>query len=252
LRRLKMTPLAQRIVKDLTVPIKDRKFNDRDGLLPRMADVHCFECTEIMDLAGELKVKIAEGGIDERSTFLPAPKTWLEWRDDRGRIGVLLVEDEDGMTAENYWAFDGYGDFGGYRHPTKLPLRYSPSGSTDVAELYGSDEEVLALLAIINTPKVVGRKQHMPHRGLQKRLINAKGLSGSFPLRAWTEIKLNISPPVDMTDSSEAEAHLTGKKALHFCRAHLRVRLGRIEVVRSHWRGDASIGIKQSRYKVTH
>jgi hypothetical protein len=40
-------------------------------------------------------------------------------------------------------------------------------------------------------------------------------------------------------------------RALHFVRAHLRLRLGKIELVRPHWRGDAQLGIKRPAYLVT-
>lgn len=89
----------------------------------------------------------------------------------------------------------------------------------------------------------------MPHRGLERALIANQKLVGKFPLHAWTEIKLHVTPPKEA--EGEHEAHLTGERALHFCRAHLRIRLGRLEVVKAHWRGNPAIGIKQSRYTVT-
>jgi hypothetical protein len=116
---------------------------------------------------------------------------------------------------------------------------------------FGPDNLLLAFLLFINTPRVVGRRQHTPHRGLQKRLLKERGPIGRFPLNGWTEILLHVTPPHDAFGDDCAEAHLTGQRALHFCRAHLRVRLGRLEFVRSHWRGDASLGVKQSRYRVT-
>jgi hypothetical protein len=73
---------------------------------------------------------------------------------------------------------------------------------------------------------------------------------GTFPLRAWTEIVLEVTPPSEAGALDPGEAHLTGRRALHFCRQHLRIRGGRLELVKAHWRGDAAIGIKQSRYRV--
>jgi hypothetical protein len=75
---------------------------------------------------------------------------------------------------------------------------------------------------------------------------------GTFPLRAWTEIKLEVCPPKWAGDLPENETHFTGTRALHFCRAHARIRLGRLEFVRAHWRGDPALGIKRSRYRLTH
>lgn len=247
-----MTPLALRIVKELTLPVKRRTFDDRAGLLQRMDDVHCFECSEVVELARSLKGHFPTHGIDERSTFLPAPKTWIEWRNPSGRTGYLLEERNGavritGAVSDGSWAINHL-----------LPLDYRSKAqnpnllrlSQYLADGDESSEEFLALLSIINTPRVIGRRQHMPHRGLERRLTRAMGVQGKFPLNAWTEIKLQVSPPKDMSGDASTEAHLTGQKALHFCRSHIRIRLGRLEVVRSHWRGDASLGIKRSRYKL--
>lgn len=46
-----MTPLARRITNELTLPLKRRTFNDRAGVLREMADIHCFECSDVMPLA---------------------------------------------------------------------------------------------------------------------------------------------------------------------------------------------------------
>jgi hypothetical protein len=99
---------------------------------------------------------------------------------------------------------------------------------------------------LINSPKVIGRRQFMPHKVLVKNFTG-----GSFPLHAWTEIRLEVSKPPEIDDGGPHEARLTGRRALHFCRAHLRIRYGQLEYVSPHWRGDPSVGIKQSRYIVT-
>ena len=49
-----MTPLAHRIVKELTLPMKRRTFKDGCNLLKNMDDIHCFECTEIKELSIEV------------------------------------------------------------------------------------------------------------------------------------------------------------------------------------------------------
>jgi hypothetical protein len=110
--------------------------------------------------------------------------------------------------------------------------------------------QLVALLAMINTPRVVGRRQHMPHAGLQKALARARQMVGKSPLRAWSEIVLEVTPPDLHHDEDPRELRLSGAKALHFVRAHLRIRLGHLELVSSHWRGDPALGIKQTRYRV--
>jgi hypothetical protein len=246
-----MTPLAQRIVKELTLPVKRRTFEDKSGVLQRMDDVHCFECSEVRELADSLWAAFAKTGVDTDRVFLPAPRTWIEiLTGPVGRMGFLIEERRSGKEATVRVAFDrgslidvGVMGLGNNAHkPAPMGL------ANDTIDMSGL---LYALLAIINTPRIIGRRQHMPHRGLERRLTQALGAQGRFPLNAWTEIKLQVAPPKDMSGEGSTEAHLTGQRALHFCRSHLRIRCGRLEVVRSHWRGDASLGLRQSRYRLT-
>lgn len=253
-----MTPLASKIVKELTLPKKERTFVDTVGLLQRMSDIHCFEVTEIAGLASETVCQ-DEGkflACAEQTSFLPARRTWVEWRipSGAGRIGFLL-EDVGGHAViwSAAWTADGVAS---YPWRFSLPLIGSDlmRMSHDVAprdqsEVMRKHSTLLtAFLAFINTPRIIGRRQHMPHRGLERRLAAQRPAIGKFPLHAWTEIKLHVTPPHDASGEKSTEAHLTGERALHFCRAHLRIRLGKLEVVRGHWRGDASLGIRRSRY----
>jgi len=256
-----VTPLARQITRELTLPLKRRTFDDRAGLLSRMDDIHCFECTDAMPLARMLELQIPEYGTDERSTFLPAPKTWLEWQSNGWREGILLEQNAAGTIAKKFYAHREGSIPGG-----DLPLAYSGVGSDAEPERIaarerllkflkavpwdGRNEQVLALLSIINTPRIVGRLQHMPHRGFERDVLRTMKSVGKFPLHAWTEIRLEITPPSDRAGQPSTEAHLTGQRALHFCRAHLRISQGRLQVVRSHWRGDPALGIKQSRYRL--
>lgn len=107
---------------------------------------------------------------------------------------------------------------------------------------------LMASLALINSPKVIGRRTHAPHRGLERDLIQRRAVVGRFPLRAWTEIILAVGPPTAAADDAPDETHLTGNRCLHFVRRHVRVIGGRVTYVREHWRGDAALGIKRSRY----
>ena len=107
-----------------------------------------------------------------------------------------------------------------------------------------------ALLALINTPRVIGQRTHWPHERLEREKLKKLNLVGKFPLRAWTEIILKIAQQDNRTGEPSEEHHLTGERCLHFCRTYLRVRLGMIEYVESHWRGNPALGMKRSRYRV--
>jgi hypothetical protein len=105
---------------------------------------------------------------------------------------------------------------------------------------------VLAL-DLINTPGVVGMRQHAPHIGLAKKL--AKIGTGSYPLRAWSEVTIKANT---IYDDGEYESGSTYHKCLHFVRAHHRhYKNGKLAVVRAHWRGDPALGIKRTRYRVS-
>ena len=212
-----MTPLAHRITKELTLPLKRRTFDDRAGLLPRMSDVHCFEVSEVRALAEQLAGQFPVYGVDARSTFLPAPKTWLEWlKPNRERVGLLISEQGDGTAGILIAELCHDGSWGSYSREFGINLNYSPTdrrfeglrrARVDLAKMEYSEEFVLALLAIINTPRIIGRRQHMPHRGLERRLVAARAAVGKFPLHAWTEIKLEVvGVPKDATGEPWAEA----------------------------------------------
>jgi hypothetical protein len=267
-----MTPLAQRIVRELTLPKSKRRMLDRCGLLSKMEDIHCFEVSEVVDAAFALVLGDAHRSTSERiqtvekeTGFLPAPNTWIEWlegpaaleagNDPTARTGILMMEQPH---HDDILCMVAYGDSKLLKSMTQ-PFRFTFE-HTDlrvktvlpkvIEEYYrGWRTTIAGVLAMINTPRIIGRRQHMPHRGLERELAKSRGMVGRFPLHAWTEIKLEVGVP--RVDSEEHEAHFTGRKALHFCRAHLRIKQGRIELVSAHWRGDPALGIKQSRYKVT-
>jgi hypothetical protein len=290
------SPLAMKVLKDLSRRESDREYDLYD-LEGKLYDFHCFEVSDIHSLADEMALQIVNGSVpyDCGFTFLPAARTWIEWKDqDDGCRRAFFLEQETGKygeyakiveVVENQemgripeWVNDelrsatgevspkAANRFGqsivwekrttanelGYILPLLDPSRHPVSHAHLLTEARQQDLALIAvLLSLINTPRTIGRRQHMPHRGLQKTLLKSRAIIGKFPLHAWTEILLHVTETKDLSNNESVEAHLTGSKALHFCRAHLRVKYGRVEVVRGHWRGDASLGIKRSRYKVT-
>jgi hypothetical protein len=277
-----MTPLAHRITRDLVRHDGERL---ADFTLATMADIHCFEVSEVTPLAVELSRQIVTGASTAAMTFLPAPKTWIEWTsvDPKYgfmRIGHLLeehrIDDRPAFaTVKVVWEVRRVGLIQGHRAGNLRLDEPEPDGRASTSAHMPSAEDLraflslpddrsvadwsasiapycdgflYAFLAMINSPRLIGRREHNPHIGFERELMAKRALVGRFPLHAWTEIKLEVSPP-EWSGESDA-SHLTGHKALHFCRAHARIRLGRLEFVRGHWRGDAALGIKRSRYRV--
>ena len=247
-----MTPVAHRLLKWLLT-------NDAipcvlsDRMRDLMRDIHCFECSDVVDLAKSIGDEfIRRDCIDDLCTFLPAEKTWIEFWEDGSRTALLLQRETSGFATVYALAacpddrLSNFADVG----RIKLDCAEKPSNCMDGDIVDGKrfTAIIYGLLAIINTPRVIGRRQHAPHRGLEKRLLDMKRVVGRFPLNAWTEITLSVAVPRDESNKDSREAHLTGQKAYHFCRAHCRIRLGKLEFVRDHWRGDKSLGTKRSRY----
>jgi hypothetical protein len=280
-----MTPLAHHITRLLAEPIKKRPHNFQQQahvIRELMNDVHFFEITEIQEVIFELQATLGKVGTDLADeaigarAFLPAPRTWIEWKAHGERQAVLCIENGDrafcwsfhelpeGDVALNWYGYMSLhsGDIvcgrDGMKPGEQMTFRFPESAIQLINDrLNGSGTQyVLACLAfaqmaivIINSPRFVGRKIHPPHKGLVKLLRNSWG-GGKFPLHGWTELKLHVNKPIELDDGQPHEATLTGRRALHFVRKFMRVRLGKIEYVVSHWRGDASIGIKQTRYTV--
>jgi hypothetical protein len=280
-----MTPLAYRIAKQATLPKHERTFTN-DALLKRICAAHCFETTQVQELAhaimppaekGEERHTLTVGdesipfagqkainnlvSVADRIAFLPSPYTWIEWRypDWTPDHGWLLCEDFGQTNNLRDWI----GAFAcceqGCDFSMSIPKQGDPRETIMHGEGEMTDEDrltcgvflsaVLCNLAIINTPHIVGRTTRLPHAGLQKRLARAFNMPGKYPLQAWHELKLHVAVPPEFS-GEEVEGHLTGERALHFCRSYLRIRLGQLELVHSHWRGNPALGIKQTRYMV--
>lgn len=251
-----MTPLMHKIVKELTLPASKRSFYDLGNVIPEMDDVHPFDCSDVLELAMDLGDGCKTWGefrekIDEDLIFLPAPKTWIEFKcTDGGRIGALFDEPENKDRARFYvvmlnpdglfWSLPCNSLKGFLEFCDKEKME---CGDARLMIIY-------AMLVMINQPRIIGRKTHQPHKGLAKAIKNAKGHSIAHPFRAWTEITLDVSPTQDVSGEEGFETRLTGKKALHFCRAHLRLWMGKLIFVKSHWRGSPALGLKRSRYKL--
>lgn len=253
-----MTPLALAILNQLALPPKKRSIVDPDGNASRLGDIHCFDMTEGVPLADELVSKMKHRGyaLDEYA-FLPFPKTWIEWRIEGERSAVLLEDGRNGCHA-TFFAKDCAGLIVSKRSLVSIA---APCGMQDLTPFVGRRNQfaeetevidiILAFLAMINTPKVIGSTPHAPHKGLERKLAASKFSVGMFPLNTWTTVHLKVTDPrcADEADPNR-RAIYTGERALHWVRAHLRIRLGRVEFVSAHKRGNENLGVRQTRYRV--
>jgi hypothetical protein len=276
-----MTPLAYRIVKDMTLPVKRRTFKDHlvNGhapLLPHFRqEFHCFEVTQVKGEAEALKSQMLGAAFPSVTwSFLPAERTWIEWQDhEGGRLGAMLVRKgewadvwlaalprTESICSAGYTgrmamsgALSKIGPLGWQtienaiftELSTRVPYDARPRSEGDAETLFW---QLYTYLLLINTPKIVSRTTRDPHRGLARDILARRKLLGIFPLQAWTEITL--STDIIFDDSDHAASGLTGAKCFHWTRAHKRRVHGIWTLIHDYWAGDGSLGIKQSRYKV--
>lgn len=246
-----MTPAAFALAKRMLDA--DTSAQEREFITGLLRGSHFFEVTEVVPLAVDLtnkmaKVILAAGeassqrcvdGLSKqfRDFFMPAQRTWVEWKADDLRLFCICTESGwQGYVLHNDQSLTGTPHVGWWE--------LSGEGTN------ANNALLKSFVMLINTPKVIGRLSHECHKGLARELRKDKELS-KFPLQGWTQIKLEVSKPAMERDGPGAEKRLTGAKCLHFCRKHLRVLWdGRWTIVTDHWRGNAALGIKQSRYVV--
>jgi hypothetical protein len=106
-----VTPLAHRLTRMFIARAHDPLTEDekyfRDTSIERLSGAHFFEVTQAFPLIPEVDAAIhraiKEDGVFTAATFLPAPKTWIEWGlPGEERCAVFLQEKntpEDGHIA---------------------------------------------------------------------------------------------------------------------------------------------------------
>jgi hypothetical protein len=261
-----MTPLAHKLTRQLLEGLARGLLETEDGAAVREAvnGARFFDLTNALpavnEVASALRKTVQDGEVVIPCTFLPAPKTWIEWLTANGTRSAAIIRD-NGDEPASVEVLRSYSDrpmtwhrLGGVDLKTGMPLldtrwvrAQKPGG-----EAWGHKiiNLVTIFLAMINSPRIVRRRVHAPHKGLARELARTPG-AGIGPLQDWHEIKLEIAKPRDVDDGEPHEDIIRGRRALHFCRKHIRVRLGRLEYVREHWRGDPAIGISRATYRVT-
>lgn len=274
-----MTPLAQRFFRQLTLPVRQRQVSDEGGVLDKLDDLHCFEMSAVSAAVNRAIENEKEHVVEAcahlvRKLFLPSPRTWLEYRHDsedspgcRGSRTAVLIERSSDKEPAKYLLSLVIDDplcsipIGAFWSPSAIDAGKTWAGQATIVTGYNGSMspeqrrsvlnrfvcETLLFVDMINTPGLIGLKSHDPHRGLARDLRRSG--AGRYPLRAWSEVV--IHPDTIEAGDAEHETGLTGRKCLHFVRAHRRRFYdGSETVVTHHWRGDAALGIKRTRYRV--
>jgi len=257
-----MPPLAHSFARQI-LDLKHTDANRRKHLRGLLEGVHFFEMTAVCPIVDELTRKIRELSLEERieqaeadesKIFLPAPTTWFEKRCSDGEREALRLSEVDEKIIVQLVSKDaGVLEIGWLtKHLTK------DDGYFINIKLCGIERtrahfiliSVAALLIIVNSPRIIGRRQVMPHAGLEREFLRKQKLVGKFPLHAYTEVVLNVSKPTKIDDGKIHEAHLTGQRPFHWVRAHLQRYCGIWTRVVFHHRGNVALGFKQKRYRL--
>ncbi|GFE94892.1 hypothetical protein [Acetobacter persici] len=260
-----MTPLAKDITKD-SIRRNNGKYI---GVYNKeIVDAQMFDVSKIHEFACANSPNIINKNgsfLFNDLFFLPSNPTWIEWIDDTGeRLGIFLkkLDSTDHMVFEFFKNGPSRSILGVFENVfeesdvNKMGFRETKHSSgllspEDTTNFYTEVFRIITIhLAFINTPRIIGRKIHLPHASFQRKLAKAKGTIGKYPIQAWTELILEVTPPKDESDAPACETVLTGEKALHFVRSHLRIVGGKLVRVSAHWRGNAALGIKRTRYSV--
>jgi len=261
-----MTPLAQRVLRDAMLP-PERRLLETNGaeldLPSALIEARCFELTAVIDLIPPLGMRlldadgdgVIEGPRDNTLAFLPAPTTWCEYAGSGMRLGMLMQEADPFILMHIVLGWEGRlaicgvaalpisGQHFGEVRATRVLAEGFPQHRANHIQM-----DAFPILAMINSPGVVRQRLEPPHKGLQRDLVRAGLLARDVPIARWSEVLLDVDPPP--IEGEPKEARLQGDKALHFCRAHLRIARGRLVRVRGHWRGDSSKGVVLSRYRL--
>lgn len=195
--------------------------------------------------------------------FLPAETTWIEWQGTgagyakSNRHGLLLMGRGEGHSALSVGV-------GAYmclvtdqlvHDPVKFDLhdpdifRRIPIPGETVSEENFNDVAsaarfLVCVLALINTPRV----SRVIHHDVDAKLNKARLKRGKVPLMSWRDV--TIRPDVGWMPKTVQEEGRTGEKRRHHVRTFMRLKQGKVEIVRPHWRGNREKGYVQHRHVV--
>lgn len=207
--------------------------------------------------------------------FWPGTHCWFEWVDNGIQWGIRFVgagADELHVGSINMWMWPreaAYPVLGLARCDLKrsvAPIEIQmvgdatsgglielsgrmrnwmvgPSPVAESTEHAATASTILAILSLLNSPRIVRVVD------ISRTKINSKRMrGGKFPLLAYSEVTVDLAKKQITTLRLDTDGN---RRPLHWVRAHLRFRMGQWEIVKPHWRGDASIGIKRPAYKLT-
>jgi hypothetical protein len=227
-----MTPLAHQLARNISATPPGENADFVSAARKALAGAAFFEVTEASPLLMEVHAALVKDlETFRRLIFHPAPKIWIEWCG--GPWADFFDANRVAMSAQDDYDLDLWigRDDGIYRYPDSFMKDLRKKCLSDKhADQITPDDRWLGeflqctstVLAIINSPKIVEQRAHAPHKGLVRQLRASK-YPEITPTEPWHEIKLRITKPEYIDDGEPHADVITGRRALHFCRRHLRV-----------------------------
>lgn len=232
-----------------------------DGMSPSPTVLRVHK--DVTDLALELVASDSEKlTMGMKEAFWPAESCWFEWEMGPGTDfqpgGVMGVMFGGGDVRA------GNGVYYSWKHGqptlhTAVPFVFDAEEETFDADLTKMDYTdpmrmavawnsgirpvILALLALLNSPKIVKRAP-----AKLDKLNRKREAAGKYTYHPHHTVRINIDrKTVRVGDTGGGDG---ASRALHMVRAHLRLWEGRYILVRPHWRGDPVIGIRNTSYEM--
>lgn len=246
--------------------LRSLESSDRAGELvsgKQIEGIRVFKIhNDVIQTAKNLADEDDKSGKLERAApqiFFPFDNTWIEWQDEVGHLGFHF-KGYDGSHTEGkgFLAMMGHRytllgpmcqelrfDTRNYELEAILPPDTDFKARVDAGVLAARVKPLLfAILALINSPKVVKQTPIDVSRINKQRQAR-----GRYTFHPHHEVRLNIDKQTVTTTAGHGNG---ASKALHPVKAHLRLipHLGKYVMVKSHWRGDAALGIRNTSYVV--
>ncbi len=218
-------------------------------------------------LVVETAAQLADPETVERTRehlFMPAVNLWLEWDGaTRGLPGNAHAIHFVGLGGSDIRQAKGTCYF---RHPLGGPQRWmivplwlDLAGNGPVLRI--DEEQFKPIRDLHKDAPAIDERELGAFIGAALAIINTPRLSMQKPVSHGRSARSDNRPAllehsiVTMTiDREELGLSVartrTGEKPLHHVRAHIRLKRGRVELVRPHWRGDPQRGITVPRYVV--
>lgn len=242
-----MTPLLASWVEELAKPLEQRVRAKKDhaGVHRALAEAHCFNFQDVFREAFD-----TPPWLHQAPCRPPFPTTFFDtgrYMNTSQNVGILVEENSDG------WVAHAVGKF------TKTICSYFYNSECLLFEKKDLVEQELLMkdlftraffcMALLYRHDIAKWRSHPPLKSLQKRLNRSGFAGGKFPLKAWTEIVIDLDAVRE--EERRAATGSGGLRAFHWVRGHWWGRhLPQPRWVPAYTRGDASRGICQSRYRV--